>query len=104
MQTNKAANLLAKLNHRFTLPVFCLVGTLVLTSVSLNATIDVQGGVDPLQPTAGQIRTTQEIVRSLSTRHYRDQEINDELSRRFLDKYLDSLDPSKSFFFASDTE
>ena len=38
----------------------------------------------------------------LSTRHYRNQAVDDALSEAFLDKYLASLDPARMFFLAAD--
>lgn len=60
--------------------------------------------VEPLVPTEGQKRTTKEIILSLSGRHYRNLPVDDDLSSRYLDKYLSTLDPAKSFFFASDVK
>lgn len=59
---------------------------------------------DPLKHTHEQARTTVEIVEKLEERHYQKQPLNDALSSRFLDQYLDNLDPSKSFLLASDIE
>lgn len=58
--------------------------------------------VEKLKPAAIQSKTTIEIVKQLSKEHYRQQELNDSLSSRFLDEYLKTLDNSKNFFLASD--
>jgi len=60
------------------------------------------GKIEPLKPVDIQSKTTIEIVEQLSKNHYRKQELNDNLSSRFLDEYLKTLDSSKSFFLASD--
>lgn len=52
--------------------------------------------------TAEQSKTTIDILEKLSERHYRDRKVNDELSGLVLDKFVLSLDPSKSFFLQDD--
>lgn len=42
------------------------------------------------------------MVKKLSTRHYRDQKIDDTLSQQFFDKYLNSLDVGRMYFLQSD--
>ena len=54
--------------------------------------------------TEDQSKTTIDIIDKLSTRHYRNQNFDDDLSSKMLDKYIDSLDPSKSFFLQSDID
>ncbi len=49
-------------------------------------------------------KTTSEIISTLSQKHYRGQAVNDELSSEYLDNYLKSLDPAKSFFFQADID
>ncbi len=48
--------------------------------------------------------TTRKLVEMLSSRHYRNQPVDDALSQAFLEKYLTSLDPSRMFFLASDIQ
>jgi len=55
-----------------------------------------------LKPIEIQSKTAVEIVNQLNQHHYRKQELNDSLSSRFLDEYLQTLDSSKNFFIASD--
>ena len=55
-----------------------------------------------LKPIEIQSKTAIEIVNQLNQHHYRKQELNDSLSSRFLDEYLQTLDSSKNFFIASD--
>lgn len=43
-----------------------------------------------------------EILERLAARHYSGQKINDELSRQYLEQYIEMLDPSKSYFLQSD--
>lgn len=58
--------------------------------------------IEPLKPIEVQSKTTIEIVNQLSKHHYRQQELNDNLSSRFLDDYLKTLDSAKNFLLASD--
>lgn len=62
------------------------------------------GSVEPLAATKDQGKTAKEVVRSLENRHYRGMSMDDQLSGRFLDHYLEMLDPGKTFFFQSDIE
>ncbi|HOY24385.1 MAG TPA: carboxy terminal-processing peptidase [Cellvibrio sp.] len=55
-----------------------------------------------LKPIEIQSKTAIEIVNQLNQHHYRKQELNDSLSSRFLDEYLQTLDSSKNFFIAAD--
>lgn len=48
--------------------------------------------------------TTRKLVEMLTSRHYRDRAVNDDLSEAFLEKYLESLDPARMFFLAGDVE
>ncbi len=57
---------------------------------------------EKLKPADIQAKTAVEIVNQLSKHHYRQQELNDSLSSRFLDDYLKTLDGSKNFFIAAD--
>ena len=45
---------------------------------------------------------TRNVVSLLKSRHYREQEHNDEFSRKVFDKYLEMLDPSRIYFCESD--
>ncbi|MEY4590638.1 MAG: hypothetical protein RL497_2714 [Pseudomonadota bacterium] len=58
--------------------------------------------VSQLQPTQVQSATVKDVVKMLSTRHYRNLPIDDQLSEAFLDKYLESLDASRMYFLQTD--
>ncbi|MGH1470307.1 MAG: carboxy terminal-processing peptidase [Cellvibrionaceae bacterium] len=79
---------------------FCTASTLFLVTPTYALSSNVT--LDTLQPTEGQSKTTKEIVQTLTHRHFREMPIDNALSEKFLTKYIDSLDPGKSFFFASD--
>lgn len=57
-----------------------------------------------LQPDTIHSQTITDIVTSLNQDHYNSIVLNDELSGKVLDQYLDSLDPSKAFFYQSDID
>ncbi len=57
------------------------------------------------------LRTTREMqidllvsLRYIDKNHYKDINLNDELSQKVLKRYLDTLDPNKQYFYASDIE
>ena len=60
--------------------------------------------VQPLQHTEKQSETVKDVITKLHSRHYREQAVDDELSRRFLDEYLKTLDPAKMFFYQKDID
>ncbi len=57
-----------------------------------------------LAPTATQKRATRLITHFIANYHYRKAELDDELSQRIFERYLESLDPSRSFLTAADLE
>ncbi len=74
---------------------------------SLNAVAqipDVVPGtpIQPLEPTREQAVTTQQILNNLLRGHYELQRLDDALSERVFDLYLDDLDSTRSYFLQSD--
>ena len=59
---------------------------------------------EKLEYSRSQSETLIDVISKLHSRHYRNQRVNDELSKRFLDHYLDSLDPSRMFFYQMDVD
>jgi carboxyl-terminal processing protease len=55
-----------------------------------------------LKPTKEHSKTNREIIKDLQKLHYRQQEINDELSLMVFDSYLKALDPEKLYFLSKD--
>jgi carboxyl-terminal processing protease len=55
-----------------------------------------------LEPMPVHSTTTQNIVDALASRHYVPTVLNDNLSSKIFDTYIDDLDPSKSYFIKSD--
>jgi len=52
----------------------------------------------------GQSSLYREIFERLASRHYRSQEIDDALSDRYLDEYINTLDSGKNYFLQSDID
>jgi len=59
---------------------------------------------EALAPTTEQRITTRLASRFLSTYHYQGQELDDELSARIFEQYLELLDPNRMYFLAADIE
>lgn len=96
---------------------YALVCSLVLTglifaaSLTSNSTANAKSAVpdnlgainfQALKPTKDQVRTSVNILDQLTYQHYRELEINDQLSSFMLDRYITDLDPSKIYFLAND--
>lgn len=60
--------------------------------------------VAKLEPEPGQSNAVIEILDVLAAEHYRNLPLDDQLSERLLDTYLEQLDPSKSYFLKSDID
>ncbi len=60
--------------------------------------------LDQLKPTREQRQATLIIVRVIDKYHYKRQSLDDKASHHILDRYLDSLDPNRSFFTRKDVE
>ncbi|HIE56262.1 MAG TPA: tail-specific protease, partial [Chromatiaceae bacterium] len=60
--------------------------------------------LEELKPGKEQRQTALIVNRVLQKYHYRKVSLDDELSSRILDKYLESLDPNKSFFTQRDID
>lgn len=58
----------------------------------------------PLQPTAVQGQTAKMMVKQLEKEHYVNMTLDDAVSGRLLDRYIQVLDPGKLFFLQSDIQ
>jgi carboxyl-terminal processing protease len=78
-----------------------LIGVLAFVSPVSHATVsaDIK---EQLEPLAIHSNTTRNIVDALASRHYVASILDDDLSNRIFDSYLQDLDPSKSYLLASD--
>ena len=76
-----------------------LLATTLLLPIAGSTSI-----LTPLNYTDAQSVTIKEVISKLMSRHYREQKVDDDLSRKFLDNYLETLDPARMFFFGKDIE
>ena len=76
-----------------------ILAFLLTVSFSITAV-----AIAPIEKQSDQTALYREILDRLATRHYRGQDINDELSQRYLSTYIEMLDPLKSYFLQSDIE
>ncbi len=60
--------------------------------------------IESLSPTLEHRVETERIVQLMQRYHYKPVPVDDELSEQIFDRYLETLDPEKSFFLASDIE
>ncbi|WKD48163.1 carboxy terminal-processing peptidase [Microbulbifer spongiae] len=72
---------------------FLLIGPLSTTA---------QGDIEHLAPEKGQGGTAREIVSKLEMLHYNKLKVGDKMSESLWNEYIDALDPTKSYFLASD--
>ncbi len=72
-------------------PVLAIKSTLTQSAVTLR-------------PTASETEAGKYISQYLLQNHYRKVAVNDSLSQQIFNRYIDNLDGSKSYFFASDIE
>lgn len=83
-----------------------LTKLLSILSFSALATVSAQAISAVPQPALmaepGHERTIVEILESLKLGHYKRLQVDDALSSKLLDQYVDDLDPSRSYFFQSD--
>lgn len=70
--------------------------------ISLFFTLSSLPAFSDIQFTESQSETAIEIIEKLTTKHYRQKPIDDELSQDLLSRYMDQLDPAKSYFLLSD--
>lgn len=86
--------------RRITQSIFGLV-LLACASIPASATVP-QPAFETLEPLPIHANTTRNIVDALASRHYVSAYLDDNLSEKILDGYIDDLDPSKSYLLASD--
>ena len=84
---------------------YCMVSSLLISLLISSNT-----SLADFQPVPeDSLRTTREMqidllvsLRYIDKSHYKDVNLNDELSQKVLKRYLDTLDPNKQYFYASD--
>ena len=87
----------------------CVAPRTVLLTVSLllSATAAAEFKPVPLEtlvPTDEHVEATAGILQLMQQYHYSRVKVDNELSEQIFDRYLESLDPQKSYFLASDIE
>ncbi len=82
---------------RYGLPVAALAGILLAGAWS-------RASADPGAPTALDRRITKLVALYIQDQHWSKHQLDDEISKRFLDKFLNSLDPMKVYFLQSDID
>ena len=76
--------------------------TLLLMVVALDCSANLNEG--PLAPAPEHTSTTRSIVYELVAKHYVTKSINDVLSSKIFDAYLQNMDPGKSYLLQSDID
>lgn len=76
-----------------------LPAALVLLGTAMAAS-----AAPPLEPTRDELKVTPHIVDDLSTKHYMKLTLDDSMSAKLFDTYLDNLDPARTFFLQQDIE
>jgi len=88
-------------NRSFTRILVFIVGALTsFAAISDNRKV----AIESLAPTLEHQVETERIVQLMQRYHYKPVAVDDELSEQIFDRYLETLDPEKSFFLASDIE
>ncbi len=80
--------------------VFIVFALTSIVAHSDNRSVDIES----LAPTLDHKVQTERIVQLMQRYHYKPVPVDDKLSEQIFDRYLDTLDPEKSFFLASDIE
>ena len=83
--------------------VFRPLSSLLLFLSSLIFSLSVIAS-ESIETEDGQSSLYREIFERLASRHYRSQEIDDALSDRYLDEYINTLDSGKNYFLQSDID
>ena len=79
-----------------------VIVTLLFSIICITAFAKTPAPLEPIEKESQQTALYREILERLDTRHYHAQEINDELSERYLATYIEMLDPLKSYFLQAD--
>ena len=82
---------------RFSLLLFAFLSSQVALAGTVGST-----PLPQLEPLTVHATTTRNVVEALALRHYVPTLLDDELSSRIHDTYLDNLDPGRNYFLATD--
>ncbi len=78
-------------------PIRALLALLATTALTFSFSAQARLDPDPVYR-----QTLLDVITTLKEGHYNQIEINDSLSSSLLDRYLERLDPTRSYFYASD--
>lgn len=78
--------------------------SLLTLALSFSTSAVHSAASQPLSASEEHSRTALDILSTLQNQHYRKQALNDDLSQRLFDQYLDRLDPAKSYLLQSDVK
>ena len=103
---------MSRLIQNFALVIFLLSPTWSLSETKYNQTelkLDIASSYKisghqytRIEPIADAKSHYKEILEKLQEKHYKRLKINDALSKLYLEAYIESLDPQKSYFLESD--
>ena len=98
--TVRQAKLLKILTKSFWLIILCVSASTLLCIVPASGDTHITA----LSPSKGQPRIVKLLNYFVQRHHYRKVKLNDELSAHIFDRYLKSLDPNRSFLYATDVQ
>ena len=98
--TVRQAKLLKFLTKSFGLIILCVSASTLLCSVPASGDTH----ITTLSPSKEQPRIVKLLNYFVQRHHYRKVKLNDDLATHIFDRYLESLDPNRSFLYATDVE
>ncbi|WP_231757306.1 carboxy terminal-processing peptidase [Microbulbifer elongatus] len=84
--------------------IAALISGLSLSLLVVTSPAVLAADTEELKPHEDQGGTAREIVSKLEMLHYNKLKVGDEMSAGLWDEYIDSLDPTKSYFLSSDID
>ena len=81
-----------------------LLNSLLISTLLLSTACYAKVEISDISFSAEQSKASKDIISKLNQRHYIKQSLNDSLSSRIFDNYLEKLDGNRSFFLQSDLE
>ncbi len=75
---------------------------LMISSVLSSTPVSAKMGVEKIKPDPKHQSESVMVVRLVDKLHYKETDLNDDLSSQILDKYLSVLDPNKMYFLGED--
>ncbi len=105
LDENRVQRVFNRMRPNFMKSRYLLFWTLLLVQCFALAWGSVREvALDELQPTRSQRQSTLIILKVIDEYHYKKPHLDDEMSRSILKRYLEVLDPNKSFFTQGDID